>query len=123
MLVVSSAAVGLPLWWMNRHNAASLLLLPLMFGAFVYVVARVPESASPLPIKFVKVILSVAALVFGCMIAWWQVSLFDYASAYGWRSNQALGHPLCLALGTVLALMALTGVIEFAVRKWRKRIK
>ena len=94
-----------------------------MIGACGYVIGRVLESESPEPIQTAKIILSIAALVLACALACWNESVFTYARFYGWTSGQSFGHPNCVALGAVLAVLAILDGVEFALRKRRRRVR
>ena len=122
LLVALSGAAGVAVSWWDR-GLGSCFTIPLFVGACGYVIARVLESESPAPIKAARIILSLAALVLACALACWNESVFAYASVYDWTSGQAFGHPNCVTLAAVLALLAIVDVVEFARRKRQMRVR
>ena len=119
-VAAGSAAVGLGLRsWADRH-AASFLVLPLMLGAFCYVIARVFESRSSDESKLMRLMLALVALSLACGLAFREESVFAYASAYGWTSAQAFAHPACLTLGGVLVVLAILDGVDLLQRKRRR---
>lgn len=111
------AAVGMYLRSTDRHGG-SLFIFPIILGGLTYIVARVVESSSPGALKFVKCILAVFAVVTACTLTIREQSVFTYARAYGWTSNQAFGEPGWRVLALALAVFAVVDVVD---RLWRKR--